>query len=88
MLTEGIATINATVLAKGAPHPNTALLFARWAASEEGQKVYADGGRNPAHPKVEPTDKIRPEKIYPIGTTEIKDWKKYEKIWKEAFNLR
>jgi hypothetical protein len=32
--------------------------------------------------------KIRPAKIYPIGTEEIKDWKKYEKIWKEAFNLR
>ena len=88
MLTEGIATINATALAKGAPHPNTALLFARWSASEEGQKVYAEGGRNPAHPKVEPVDKIRPAKIYPIGTEEIKDWKKYEKIWKEVFNLR
>ncbi|HEY1232396.1 MAG TPA: extracellular solute-binding protein [Candidatus Binatia bacterium] len=88
LLTEGIATINATALAKGAPHPNTALLFARWAASEEGQRVYATGGRNPAHPKVEPSDKIRPEKIYPIGTEEIKDWKKYEKIWKEAFKLR
>jgi len=88
MLTEGIATINATSLAKGAPHPNTALLFARWAASEEGQKVYSEGGRNPAHPNVEPRDKIRPAKIYPIGTEEIKDWKKYEKIWKDAFNLR
>ena len=88
MLTEGIATINATSLAKGAPHPNTALLFARWAASEEGQKVYAEGGRNPAHPKVDPVDKIRPAKIYPIGTEEIKDWKKYEKVWKELFNLR
>ncbi len=88
LLTEGIATINATALVKGAPHPNTALLFARWAASEEGQKVYADGGRNPAHPKIDPTDKIRPEKLYPIGTEEIKDWPKYEKIWKEVFKLR
>jgi iron(III) transport system substrate-binding protein len=88
MLTEGIATINATALAKGAPHPNTAWLFARWAASEEGQKVYSDGGRNPAHPKVEPADKIRPAVLYPIGTAEIKDWKKYEKVWKEVFKLR
>jgi iron(III) transport system substrate-binding protein len=88
LLTEGIATINATALANGAPHPNTAWLFALWAASEEGQKVYSEGGRNPAHPKVEPVDKIRPEKIYPIGTAEIKDWKKYEKIWKDIFNLR
>ena len=88
MLTEGVATINATALAKGAPHPNTGLLFARWSASEEGQKVYSQGGRNPTHPKVDPVEKIRPAKIYPIGTEEIKDWKKYEKVWKEVFNLR
>jgi iron(III) transport system substrate-binding protein len=88
MLTEGVATINATALAKGAPHPNTGLLFARWSASEEGQKVYAEGGRNPTHPKVDPVEKIRPAKIYPIRTEEIKDWKKYEKVWKEVFKLR
>jgi iron(III) transport system substrate-binding protein len=88
MLTEGVATINATALAKDAPHPNTAWLFARWSASEEGMKVYAQGGRNPPHPKVAPVEKIRPERIYPIGTDEIKDWKKYEKIWKEIFKLR
>jgi iron(III) transport system substrate-binding protein len=88
MLSEGIATINASALAKDAPHPNTAWLFARWSASEEGMKVYAQGGRNPPHPKVSPVEKIRPEKIYPIGTEEIKDWKKYEKIWKEIFKLR
>ena len=88
MLTEGVATINATALSKGAPHPNTALLFARWTASEEGQQVYALGGRNPVHPKVEPAEKIRPEKIYPIGVSEIANWKKYEKVWKEVFKLR
>jgi iron(III) transport system substrate-binding protein len=88
MLTEGVATINATALAKDAPHPNTAWLFSRWSASEEGMKVYAEGGRNPPHPKVEPTEKIRPERIYPIGTEEIKDWRRYEKTWKEIFKLR
>jgi iron(III) transport system substrate-binding protein len=88
MLTEGVATINATALAKDAPHPNTAWLFSRWSASEEGMKVYAEGGRNPPHPKVEPVEKIRPEKIYPIGSEEIKEWRKYEKSWKEIFKLR
>lgn len=88
MLTEGVATINATALAKDAPHPNTAWLFSRWSASEEGMKVYAEGGRNPPHPKVEPLEKIRPERIYPIGTEEIKEWRKYEKTWKEIFKLR
>ena len=88
MLTEGIATITADALAKDAPHPNTARLFYRWSASEEGQKAYAVGGRLPPHPKVQPVEKIRPAVLYPIGTDEIKDWKKYEKIWKEIFKLR
>jgi iron(III) transport system substrate-binding protein len=88
LLAEGIGTINGTAVFKDAPHPNTAWLFARWAASEEGQTVYSKGGRTPAHPKVEPTEKIRPAKIYPISVAEIKDWKKYEKLWKEIFKLR
>ena len=88
MLTEGIATITANALAKDAPHPNTARLFYRWSASEEGQKAYAAGGRLPPHPKVEPVEKIRPATLYPIGTEEIKEWRRYEKSWKEIFKLR
>ena len=87
-LSEGAASIDATAVFKGAPHPNTALLFARWAASEEGQKAYAEGGRTPAHPKVEPVEKTRPEKSYFVGAEEIKDWPKYEKMWKGIFKLR
>ena len=45
LLSEGIGSINATAVFKDAPHPNAAMLFARWAASAEGQKVYAEGGR-------------------------------------------
>jgi iron(III) transport system substrate-binding protein len=88
MLTEGIATLSGTALAKDAPHPNTARLFFRWTASEEGQKVYAAGGRTPSHPNVEPREKIRPATIYPIGIDEIKEWPRYEKRWKEIFKLR
>ena len=88
MLTEGIANIQAGSGFKNAPHPNTALLFARWIASLEGQKTMAVGGRTPAHPKVEPVDKTRTEKIYPISAADIKDFPKYEKIWKEIFKLR
>ena len=61
MLSEGAAGIIAVAVLKNAPHPNTAWLFTRWAASEEGQAVYAKGGRTPAHPKVEPTEPIRPK---------------------------
>jgi iron(III) transport system substrate-binding protein len=88
MLTEGTGDIDATAILKTAPHPNTALLFARWTASEEGQKIYAQGGRLPAHPKVEPVEKTRPAKVYPVGENDVKDYPKYEKIWKEIFGLR
>jgi iron(III) transport system substrate-binding protein len=88
LLSEGIGSINATAIFKDAPHPNAALLFARWAASEEGQKVYAEGGRAPAHPKVKPIDPIQPERLYPLGVDDIREYPKYEKIWKEVFKLR
>lgn len=88
MLSEGVASINATAVFKGAPHPNTALLFARWVASQEGQKVMAQGGRNPAHPKVDPIDKTKTEKTYFITAADLKEFPKYEKTWKEIFKLR
>jgi iron(III) transport system substrate-binding protein len=88
MLTEGIASINATAVFKNAPHPNSAMVFARWIASLEGQKVMAMGGRTPSHPKVEPVEKTRTETIYPISAADIKEYPKYEKMWKEIFKLR
>jgi iron(III) transport system substrate-binding protein len=88
LLAEGIGTIVATAVAKGAPHPNTAWLWARWVASEEGQKAFAVGGRTPAHPKVEPVEKTRPKTIYAVGPDDIKQFSKYEKTWKEIFKLR
>ena len=88
MLSEGVASINATAIFKGAPHPNSALLFARWMASQEGQKAMSQGGRNPAHPKVEPTEKTRTEKTYFITVADLKEFPKYDKIWKEIFKLR
>jgi iron(III) transport system substrate-binding protein len=88
MLTEGVASINATAIFKNAPHPNTALLFARWVASQEGQKAMAEGGRTPAHPKVQPKDKTRTDKIYAISADDLKEFPKYEKLWKSIFKLR
>jgi iron(III) transport system substrate-binding protein len=88
MLSEGVAGIIGVSVLKNPPHPNTAWLFARWASSEEGQTAYAKGGRTPAHPKVEPTEKIRPAKMYPVGVEDLKQYSKYEKVWKEVFKLR
>ncbi|MGE5219202.1 MAG: ABC transporter substrate-binding protein [Chloroflexota bacterium] len=88
MLSEGVASINGTAIFKNAPHPNTALLFARWIGSLEGQKVMAQGGRNPAHPKVEPVEKTRTQKTYFITASDLREFPKYDKIWKEIFRLR
>lgn len=87
-LTEGAGAIIGVAVMKNPPHPNTAWLFARWASSEEGQKIYATGGRTPAHPKVEPIEKVRPKTIYAVGVEDVKQFPKYEKIWKEIFRLR
>jgi iron(III) transport system substrate-binding protein len=88
MLSEGAAGIIGVAVMKNAPHPNTAWLFNRWAASEEGQTVYSKGGRTPAHPKVEPSEPIRPKVIYAVGVEDLKQYTMYEKIWKEVFKLR
>lgn len=88
MLAEGVATIIPSAMPKNPPHPFSAALYARWSASEEGQAAYAKGGRNPAHPKVEPIDKIRPALIYAVTAEDLKDFPKYEKAWKEIFKLR
>ena len=87
-LTEGIGQIVAAAVPKGGPNPNTALLFWRWAASEEGQKAFAQGGRTPAHPAVEPVEKTRPAKIYTVNADDLKQWPKYEKSWKDILKLR
>jgi iron(III) transport system substrate-binding protein len=89
LLTEGVGEIGGSVgILKGAPHPNTALLWARWVASEEGQRVYAQAGETPAHPNVEPLEKVRPAAAYMLGQDDVKEFPKYEKIWKEIFQIR
>ena len=88
MLTEGVATIIPTAMPKNPPHPNSALLYSRWSESDEGQTAYAKGGRNPANPKVEAIDKVRPATVYPVTADDMKEFSKYEKIWKEIFKLR
>jgi iron(III) transport system substrate-binding protein len=89
MMGEGIGRIGGTVtLLKGAPHPNAGLLWARWLISEEGQRIFAQAGETPAHPKVEPLEKILPAKTYMLSADDIKDYPKYEKLWNEIFQIR
>ena len=89
LLTEGAGEVGgvASVL-KEAPHPNAGLLWARWAISEEGQRVYAEAGETPAHPNVEPLEKVRPAAAYMLSIDDVKEFPKYEKLWKEIFQIR
>lgn len=89
MLSEGAGEVGGVVsILKGAPHPNAALLWARWAISEEGQRVYAQAGETPAHPNVEPLEKVRPAAAYMLSIDDIKEFPKFEKLWKEIFQIR
>jgi iron(III) transport system substrate-binding protein len=87
-LTEGVAQVNGTAIFKDAPHPNAAMLWHRWIISEEGQQAYAQVGRIPTHPKVQPVLKVRPDNVYPLSVNDLKDYPRYEKLWKEIFQLR
>ncbi len=84
----GIGLISATAVFKNAPHPNTAWLFARWAASDEGQKAFGIEGRIPANPKIQPAEPTGITTVYGLGEKEYREFAKYEKIWKQIFNLR
>jgi iron(III) transport system substrate-binding protein len=89
LLTEGVGEVGGAVsIIKGAPHPNTALLWARWAVSEDGQRVYAQAGETPAHPHVEPVEKVRPTAAYMLTLDDQKEFPRYEKLWKEIFQIR
>jgi iron(III) transport system substrate-binding protein len=89
LLSEGIGEVGGAVsILKGAPHPNAALLWARWAVSEEGQRVYAQAGETPAHPNVEPLEKVRPAAAYMLTIDDVREFPKYEKLWKEIFQIR
>jgi iron(III) transport system substrate-binding protein len=89
LMTEGVGEVGGSVMVmKGAPHPNAALLWVRWVVSEEGQKVYAQAGETPAHPKVEPLEKIRPTTPYMLTIDDVREFPRYEKTWKEIFQIR
>jgi iron(III) transport system substrate-binding protein len=84
----GVGLISATAVFKNAPHPNTAWLFHRWAASDEGQRAFGIEGRVPANPKVEPAEDIGLKTVYGLGEKEYREFSKYEQLWKQIFSLR
>jgi hypothetical protein len=58
------------------------------ASVKEGQKVYGQASETPAHPKVEPLEKVRPDKPYMLSVGDVKEFPRYEKTWKEIFQIR
>jgi iron(III) transport system substrate-binding protein len=89
LLTEGVGEIGGSVaIFKGAPHPHAALLWARWAISEEGQRAYAEAGETPTHPKVEPKEKTRPVNSYMLTVNDVLEFSQYQKLWKGIFGLQ
>jgi iron(III) transport system substrate-binding protein len=89
LLSEGVGEIGGAVsILKDAPHPMAALLWTRWALSEEGQRVWAQAGETPAHPRVEPMEKVRPTTTYMLTIDDIKEFPKYQKLWKDIFQIR
>ena len=88
LLLEGVGQSTASAVLKGAPHPYTAMLWQRYMHSEEGQQIYADGGRTPAHPNVPPRDKTRPDTTYVVTAEDVEQMARYERVWKEIFDLR
>lgn len=88
MRTEGINPLSGTAVMKDAPHPYTAMLWYRWAASEEGQQAYADAGRAPPHPSAVPREVLSPERVYSLGPDDLLAAKQHEGTWKAIFQLR
>jgi iron(III) transport system substrate-binding protein len=87
-LAEGVASISGSTILKDAPHPYTAMLWMRWAHGEEGQQLFAESGRVPAHPRVPPTDRLLPERVYAVGPDEYANLPRYERIWKDVLDVR
>lgn len=53
-----------------------------------GPVCLCGGRRNPAHPNVEPLEKVRPAAAYMLSIDDVKEFPKYEKLWKEIFQIR
>lgn len=88
MLSEGVGEVGGSVsILNGAPHPNAALLWARWAISEKDKKFMPRPAKLRLTPMwSRPRKHGRQQSTY--SATEIKEFPKYEKLWKEIFQLR
>lgn len=71
-------------IARNAPHPHAALLFADFLISPEGQELFQSFGRNPASRKIKGnTHTFKYVMIDPA--TVLDEAEKWEKMWNELF---
>ena len=82
-----VARPQGVALAKNAPHPHAALLFADFVLSPEGQELFLSMGRVPSSLKVKSNlNNFRYTLIDPA--TVLDEANKWEKIWSELFIKR
>ncbi len=75
---------NAVGVARQAPHPNAALLFADFMLSPEGQQIIKERNRVPASKAVDsPLNKFPFDMIDPVIT--LDEGAKWENLWSELF---
>ena len=74
-------------VARNAPHPNAALLFADYVLSPEGQKLFESMGRVPASTKVKSAFNNFPFTVIDPVTV-IDESAKWDKIWNDLFVKR
>ena len=78
---------NAIGVAKNAPHPHAALLFADFVLSPEGQELLLSMGRVPVSTKVQShMNNFKYTLIDPV--TVLDESEKWEKVWNELFMKR
>jgi len=71
-------------VARNAPHPNAALLFADFVLSPEGQRLFESLGRVPASTKVKSELNNFPFTLIEPATV-LEEAEKWEKLWAELF---
>ncbi len=74
-------------LARHAPHPHAALLFADFVLSPEGQKLFESMGRVPASTKVKSSLNDFPFTLIEPATV-LEEAPRWEKLWNELFLTR
>ena len=71
-------------VARNAPHPNAALLFADFVLSPEGQRLFESMGRVPASPRVKSELNNFPFTMIEPATV-LEEAEKWEKLWNDFF---